>query len=79
VIALTKKSSAKGEPDVLRAESIFSDGRNFAHAANWAFGIGGALTAVGLTWIGANLLSPGPRATVGIATNGASAGVSGVF
>jgi hypothetical protein len=81
VMALSKKSSAEKEPDVVRAESIFGDGKNFAHAANWAFAIGAGATAVGLGWIGVDLFvaSPQKKATVGVVVSGTSVGISGAF
>jgi hypothetical protein len=58
LVANGKHSSAVAEPDVVRAEALQSDARGFARAANWAFVLGGAAAAAGVTWIGIDLLAP---------------------
>lgn len=57
-VAMSKKSSANNEPDVVAASSFQSDARAFAQGANWCFAIGGGLAGVGLAWIVIDLLTP---------------------
>lgn len=80
VLANGKHTSAADERDVVRATALQDDARGLAHAANAAFVVGGVVTAVGITWIGVDLLRTGdarPRAALTL--RGASVALEGHF
>jgi hypothetical protein len=80
VLALSKQGSAQQQPNIDQAEAMQGDAVSLAHGANWAFVIGGALAAVGLAWVGVDLLrTPSSQVGVSVVVNGNGIGVSGVF
>jgi tetratricopeptide (TPR) repeat protein len=74
--SMAKHQAAVNEPQVVQAESLQGDARTFAQGANWTWAVGGAVTAVGLGWIGIDLLAapaPASKARVGLAVEGRGA------
>ena len=79
--ALATHSAAQKTTNLVdQAENTNSTAQNEARAANWAFAIGGAIAAAGLTWIVIDLLRP-PSAPqpVGVAVGADGVVVRGVF
>ena len=81
VLSIAKHDAAVSEPNVVQAESLQGNARDLARSANWAFALGGAVAAVGVTWICVYLLTParasGP--TVGVALDGAGITLRGAL
>jgi tetratricopeptide (TPR) repeat protein len=60
-VALSEHSNASNNPMATQAYSTNNDAMKLGAAANWAYGIGGAVAGAGLVWISIDLLTP--RAT----------------
>jgi tetratricopeptide (TPR) repeat protein len=80
--SIAKHGAAVNEPQVVQAESLQSQARNLAQAANWMWAVGGAVTVIGAGWIGVDLVSPRPTSTtarlgLGVAGPGVLLGLSG--
>jgi hypothetical protein len=81
-VAFADHGSAVAEANVDAAEASQRNARTFAQAANWSLAIGGAVTAVGLAWIGIDLLrpvSPSPPARAALVVSGTSVALTGRF
>jgi hypothetical protein len=81
-VAVSQHNSAVGEMAVDTAEATQHNARTFAQAANWSLAIGGAIAAVGVTWIGIDLLrpaSPSPSANAALVVSGTTVAVTGSF
>lgn len=64
----THSAAQKPSNFVDQAQKTQNDAVNEAHAANWAFAIGGAIAAIGVTWATIELLRQSPDVpTVGVA------------
>jgi hypothetical protein len=60
-LALSRHAAAQEQSDADVAWSLQSNAVNLSRAANWAFGVGGAVAAAGLTWIAIDLARPAPK------------------
>ena len=76
--AIAKHNAAVGEANVVTAESLQRTAVSFSQATNWTLAIGGAVTAVGLTWVAVDLLSLGAPSTgprLGVVVDGGGLGL----
>ncbi len=80
ILASGKHGAATDEHDAVRAAALQDDARGLARAANVAFVAGGVVMAVGIAWIGVDLLrgsDGGARAALGV--RGSSVMLEGRF
>ena len=82
VEALNKHNAAGNESNVYTADGEQKDARSFAVAANVSFAVGGALAALGATWIVVDLLRPAastPPPGAALAISGTGVVLTGRF
>jgi hypothetical protein len=82
VLAISKHNAAVADPNAVSAAGTQSDATTFAQGANWAWVIGGAVTALGVTWMAVDLLrptTPTPSGALALVVRGASVAVTGHF
>jgi tetratricopeptide (TPR) repeat protein len=82
IVAQSKHNQAIADTSANASNADESDARNLAQATNWTLAIGGAVAAVGMTWIGIDLLRPvstNPSARAALVVMGSSVAVAGTF
>jgi tetratricopeptide (TPR) repeat protein len=82
IVAQSKHNQAVADSSVYESDGDENTARNLAQATNWTLAIGGAVAAVGVTWIGIDLLRPAstsPSARAALVVMGSNVALAGTF